>query len=166
MAIKHFKNGSVLFTGNDMYEAVMRSFSRRNNYTKSCDFCIHEEDSEECDGCSLLTEGLCCSCHINSPCSYCVDSKFEPTPYLINYKNYKDGRAQWECFPSTKEIFNKFEALEKEGFILHAEILTTGEVAIYLKYVFEEYDRVIKICRKVEFKSAAQKMILESFDKL
>ena len=166
MAINKFKNGSVLYTGDDIYDHLMRSFNKRNNYDKTCDFCKHEEDSEECDGCSLLIEGLSCSCHRNPPCSKCVNSKFEPTPYLINYKNYKNGREMWECFPTTKEIFSKFEMIEKEMFGLHAEILTTGEVAIYLKHVVEDYDEVIEICKKVKFKSVSQKMIVDLFDKL
>lgn len=41
-----------------------------------CDKCINQGNDEICDECSAL-EGECCSCHINPPCSYCVNLRFE-----------------------------------------------------------------------------------------
>ena len=166
MAVEHFKDGSILSTGKDMYEAFARSLNKRNNYKKSCDFCKHKFDSW-CEGCEIQNTDLACSCHINPPCSKCVNDHFEPTEYLINYKNHKDKREKWECFPTTKEIFNKFEVLEKEGFGLHAEILTTNEVAIYLEkhFLIRSNHDAIEICR-VEFKNVSQKMIINLFKEI
>ncbi len=157
---KHtFENGSVLYTGKDMYRALESSFNKRNNYQKTCSFCSHQE-SERCNGCSVPND-YSCSCHINPPCSTCVNSGFEPTDFLINYKNHEDGKTKWECFPSSKEILEKFIKIEKMNYELSAEILTTGEVAIYLQHVIpeESIEDMIEICRKPEFKVVATKMI-------
>ena len=164
MMIQKFDNGSVLYTGDDLEKAFERMYNIRNNYDKSCDFCIHDEDSEECENCSIPND-LSCSCHINPPCSKCVDSRFEPTDCLINFKNYHqsgDGKSKWkwECFPTTEKVYEKFCAIEKSGFEMSAEILQTGEIAIYLGHVLSN-DEIIEICKKVQFKITATKMIEE-----
>ena len=161
MSIEKFKDGSVLYTGSDMSKALLASVNKRNNYRMSCDFCIHNGKDEECDGCSLSDgESLNCSCHINPPCSRCVNLKFEPTPYLINFHNYHgQGRRKWECFPTTKEVFEKFKLIEDDGLALSAEILQTGEIAIYLGRYFDDKDEIIEICEKVLFKQTATKII-------
>ena len=95
-----------------------------------------------------------CSCHINPPCGKCGGSKFEVSPYLINYINYKDGRKKWKCFKVNKEIFDKVTIIENSGFMLSTETLTTGEVALYIDNDSDihEYD-VIEICKKNEYKT-------------
>lgn len=166
MSIKTFNNGSVLYTGDDIYKAFEQCWNRRDNYKKSCHFCKHNGSEDgSCDGCSVANDDMCCSCHINPPCAYCVNSNFEVTEYLINFKNYQQGKSRWECFPTTKEVFEKFKVIENSGYILSAEILSTGEIAIYIdKEYLSDLSNIresIDICRKVEFKQHAVKMIKE-----
>jgi len=45
---------------------------------KSCNGCIHDNtDDEECESCSRLDFDNSCSCHINPPCSVCVNDHYE-----------------------------------------------------------------------------------------
>lgn len=46
----------------------------------NCEDCRHYEYDEICSGCSNYDYGdgvVGCSCHLNPPCSYCVDLKYE-----------------------------------------------------------------------------------------
>ena len=164
MAIEKCSDGTIIYTGDDLYKAIMGGFNKRDNYEKSCDFCVHNgSDDDYCSGCSIQDEDRCCSCHINPPCSYCVDSKFEPTTYIINYKNRKDGKTRWECFPTTKKVFKKFRLMESKAFELSAEILPTTIIAIYLNRAYDKLDdfEEIELCTRREFKKTATKMIVD-----
>jgi predicted dithiol-disulfide oxidoreductase (DUF899 family) len=158
---KKFSNGSVLYTGDDITKVLLESFNRRNDYNnRDCSFCIHEDsDNEYCDGCSVIYyEGGGCHCHINPPCSFCENNSFEPSPYLINYKHHKNWKWKWECFKSTKEVYDKLTSLEEQSFILSAETLTTGEIAIYLEN--DDYGEDIEICNKSDFKKTVNEFII------
>jgi len=168
MSIHKFKGGSVLYTGDDMYDMLLAT--GRGNYVKKCDFCAHLE-TDRCDDCSCIDGELCCSCHIAPPCSFCVGNGFEVIGTLINFKNYSSRLKRgfdWETFPTRKmAVFNKYAELENNGFVLSSEILTTGEVAIYLDKDKEGNnvatgEGYIEICRKVEFKIVAERMILDA----
>lgn len=167
MSIKTFKDGSVLYTGDDIYKHFERCWNKRDNYQTSCNYCKHE-NSERCEECSIPS-GISCSCHLTPPCSKCVNNGFEPTKHLINYENYSaykmkgsKAKPKWECFPTTKEIFEKFTKLEKAGLRLSAEILNTGEIVIYLGKPYDDKNEKIEICEKLKFKSVAEKMIKKS----
>ncbi len=162
MSIETFKDGSVLYTGNDIYKHFEKIWNKRNNYIENCDFCkYNNKDDDRCNECSIA-KGLSCSCHISPPCSKCVNNGFEPTEYLINYENCYGKKREWECFPSTKEVFDKFNLIEKEGYRMSAEILTTGEICVYLdKDPFEGEKDNLEICKKQEFKKVATKMIID-----
>lgn len=149
MTIKRFENGTVIYTGKDMEDALYKALNKRNNYDRECSFCVHDSKDDFCGDCSLLSGDLACSCHINPPCSKCTDSRFEVSPYLINYKHFKDDKNLWECYRADEKTFKKLELIEAEGFYANAETLTTGEIAIYITK--REYDDII-ICRKVEFR--------------
>lgn len=41
----------------------------------NCHNCKNE-NTEACDECSANSDE-CCSCHVNPPCSYCVNSLYE-----------------------------------------------------------------------------------------
>jgi hypothetical protein len=157
---KEYSNGSVLYTGDDVTRVLLESFNRRNDYNnRDCSFCINENINDElCDECSVfIFEDGSCSCHINPPCSFCECNLFEPSPYLINYKHHKNWKWKWECFKSTKEVFDKLTLLEEEGFVLSAETLTTGEIAIYLEN--DDYGEDIEICNKIDFKKTVNEFI-------
>ena len=160
--IKKLKGGGTLITGDDLSKHFENMFNRRNNFTETCDFCKHDEESDRCTECSIK-EDISCSCHINPPCYKCVNSGFEATKFIINYKNHCKGKTQWECFPSNEKVFDKFNLIEKEGFTLSAEILrTTGEVAMYIDSGDESTGRdLIQVSRKVAFKQEFQKLILD-----
>jgi len=155
-----FENGSVLYTGNDVTEILLKSFNRRNNYDhKDCSFCMHENNDEEfCDDCSVYIFEGGCSCHINPPCSFCENNKFEVSNFLINYKHHKKNKWNWECYKSSEKVFNKLTVLEKDGFVLSAETLTTGEIAIYLEKGGNDHD--IVICKKPNFKNAVNSLVI------
>ena len=161
---QEFKDGSVLLTGNDMIKAMEKAYNHRDNYDTSCSFCVHEGNDEHCEGCTILDTDYSCSCHINPPCSKCVGSKFEVSPYLINYEHIKitGGKKRWiwECFKGDKEVFEKLEAIEAlPALKLTAETLSTSEIAMYIEDGIErDYD--IEICNKPEFKQAMRKMIM------
>ncbi len=156
MTIHKFPSGSVLYTGQDMRD-VLDKANKRNDYSTECSYCLHDgKDDDFCSDCSLLSGDMGCSCHIMPPCAKCTDSRFEVTPYLINYKHFKDGKSPWECYRADEKTFKKFELIEAEGFYANAETLTTGDVALYLTK--GEYDE-IEICRKVEFKNRMSKLI-------
>lgn len=44
-----------------------------------CEDCLHEGKEDICEVCSNNSgdEYAQCSCHINPPCSYCVELKYE-----------------------------------------------------------------------------------------
>ncbi len=158
---QEFKDGSVLLTGDDMARAMEAIINRRGAYEIECSFCIHENDEEYCDGCTIADTNYSCSCHINPPCSKCVGSKFEVSPYLINYEHIKGGRRKWECFKGTKETFEKLETIEALGLKLSAETLLTGEIAMYIEDGIEK-DYEIEICKKKDFKQVMCEMIIKS----
>jgi len=162
MSIKKYENGAVLVTGDDVHDFLLKSLNRRNNYDKACSFCKHEQgpndpDNENCDGCSILRDDGGCHCHIMPPCSYCVDSAFEQSPFLINYKHYRDGgKWKWECFKSDEETFKKLSELESKRHELSTETLQCGTVAVYLG--FDENEE-IELCAKSDFKKTVEKLI-------
>ena len=166
---QEFENGSVLLTGNDMIAAMEKDLNCRDNYDVSCSFCEHEGNDEHCDGCTILDTDYSCSCHINPPCSKCVGSKFEVTPYLINYEHIvivksssNISKKRWikECFKGDKDVFEKLEAIESlPALKLTAESLSTGEIAMYIEDGIER-DYEIEICRKPDFKQTMRKMIM------
>lgn len=164
MAIHKFKDGSVLATGKDIYDMLLPN--RRNGYKKECAYCIHRDEKSLCDDCSRNGGDSCCSCHINPPCSFCERDAFEPTSLLINFKNYSaktnHRRWSWETFPVTDvKVIEKMKTIEDNGYVLSAEILSTGEIAIYLDFDNESLgeEDSIEICEKVRFKETAIKMI-------
>jgi hypothetical protein len=142
-------------------EALSKAMNYRNNYNKDCSFCQHEQgpndpDNENCDGCSILRDS-CCSCHINPPCSKCVDSAFEPSGNLINYKHYREGgKWKWECFKSDEQTFKKLTALEGKGYELSTEMLQEGVIAVYLGF---DENEDIELCERSEFKKTVNKII-------
>lgn len=150
-----FEDGSVLLTGDDFTRAIDAMLNRRGNYDISCSFCQFE-DSEICKDCTI-TNDTSCSCHISPPCSRCVGSKFEVSPYLLNYKHYVNGKTKWECFKGNKTTFEKLTKIEEKGFNASAEILTTGEISITIEDNFYDYD--IDICQKPNFKQAMINLI-------
>ena len=167
MSIQKFKNGTILVTGDDIYDYIMKSHNKRNNYKKECSFCLHNgnilhEDICGCGDCSLETGDMACSCHINPPCSKCTESLFEVSPYLINYKHFEKGKSPWECYRGDKQTFDKLTRIESQGFYANAETLITNEIAIYISKVNKE-EEDIEICKKIEFKSAMSKFI-NNFD--
>jgi hypothetical protein len=161
--IQNFENGSTLITGDDFFEHLFNIMNNKNNYDTDCSFCNVEYDpnNERCEDCSI-PKGLSCSCHINPPCIKCENSKFEVSPFLINYKRYKaGGKTVWECFKSNKKTFLKLNEIEERGFELNAETLTTGEISICITDLDEEMDIAIEICEKINFKDCVTKLINE-----
>ena len=161
MSKQVFRDGSVLLTGQDMIEALEASYNHCGAHDTDCSFCKHEDDEKYCKGCTIADADHCCSCHINPPCSYCVGSKFEVSPYLINYKQHENGRKRWQCFKATKDVFDKLKLIEEADLHLSAEILTTNEAAMYVSSNHDEPDLEIKVCPRNEFKPVMCKMILE-----
>ena len=103
MSKQVFEDGSVLLTGDDMITAMERMFNHRGNHDISCSFCAHEGNEEYCEGCTIADTDNSCSCHINPPCSKCVGSKFEVSPFLINYEQHqKEKKKRWQCFKGMK----------------------------------------------------------------
>ena len=162
MSRQVFEDGGVLLTGEDMRLAMESMFNRRGAAEISCAFCQHENEKEYCPGCSIPDTDYCCSCHIDPPCSYCVGSHFEVSPYLVNYKAYANMGWRWQCFKGTEDVFNKVEAIEKAGFHLSAEILSTGEATMYIGNG-NNPDFEIEICSRRDFKEAMCKMV-DKFD--
>jgi len=163
MSRKEFGNGSVLLTGDDMIAALEAAMNRRGAHEIDCDFCQHEGDDEYCYGCSIAGNDYSCSCHINAPCSKCVDSKFEVSPYLVNFLHHKEGKKRWQCFKADKNIFDKATAIENIGLEISAEIICTGEVAMFIDDGVEAgKNDCIEICSRKDFKAVMCRMI-ESF---
>jgi len=161
MSKQIFADGSVLTTGKDMIATMEAMFNRRDAHDISCSFCVHEGNEEYCEGCTIADTDHSCSCHICPPCSKCVGSKFEVSPFLINYEQHKEGRKRWQCFKGDESVFAKLEAIEKTGFHLSAEILSTGEAAIYIDDGSIDYE--VEVCKRSEFKQKMRKMIM-AFD--
>jgi hypothetical protein len=158
MSIKKFEDGSTLFTGADVERCFLGS-GRDNFSRRDCRFCIHKAKGEECDGCSNPSDASC-SCHLNPPCSFCVDNHFEATPWIINFHSYANGpKWKWECFPSTEKIFKKYQELEAHGIVLDAEILTTQELSITLTHLPSEALLEIAVCNKPDFVRQAESLI-------
>lgn len=155
---QQFKDGSVLLTGEELRIALEATINRRGAYDIDCSFCRHEDDEEHCKGCTIADWETSCSCHISPPCSKCVGSKFESTPYLINYVHHKSHRDKWECFKGDEATFEKVEKIENSGLRLSAETLSTGEVAMYIDDGVER-DYEIEICAKADFKQTMCKMV-------
>lgn len=155
MAIHTFKDGTKIITGDDF----ARFFKQRDLYDVSCDFCIYNIETDSiCESCSVKDIDRCCSCHLDPPCQYCVESNFEPSPYLLNYYHYKGGRKKWECIRGDKECLHKLAEIEKAGFNLSAETLGTGEISINVED--SEYDYEFEICHKKDFLVALKKIIM------
>lgn len=156
MAIQYLEDGGVLYTGEDAFKGWKNGF--RDNYdSRDCRYCIHQGDEEYCEDCNNLKEEFAgCSCHINAPCSYCLELKFESSVFLINYRAYGQNRVygqknwRWECIASTENIFNKFKIMEEQGFYLDAELLSTEEVSINLMNDMDEVME-IRICQRKDF---------------
>jgi hypothetical protein len=160
MARQEFKDGSVLLTGDDMIVALEASINHRDAYDIDCSFCKHDGDDEHCGGCTIAATNNSCNCHINPPCSKCVGSKFEASSYLINYIRCSKGRRKWECFKGDKELFDKVTTIENSGLQLSAEILSTGEVAMYIDDGMDcDENDACEICNRKDFKQVMCKMI-------
>lgn len=156
-----FTDGAVILTGKDFKIWAEAVINRRGAHDISCSFCQHEDDDKYCDGCSVLDWERCCSCHINPPCCYCTDSKFEVTPYLLNYQNCKaNKKRRWECVKGNQASFQKLTMLEKEGFEVAAETLTTGEIAICIEKGHKDYE--VEICAQKEFPEKLISLILRA----
>ncbi|MBN2591613.1 MAG: hypothetical protein JXA96_17235 [Sedimentisphaerales bacterium] len=159
MSKKEFVDGTILLTGEDAMIAFKSIYTNKGAYKRNCSFCKHEGNDEYCTGCSVLNSNNCCSCHINAPCDWCINCKFDVSPYLINYENIKGGgKRRWECFKGNKDVFEKLENIEKSGLKLTAETLTTGEIAMYIEDIEKDYE--IEICEKADFKTKMCEMIL------
>lgn len=158
---KTFNDGSVLLTGEDMRIALEAVLNRRGRYDRTCHFCLHEGDENYCLECSALDTDRCCSCHLNAPCSWCISLKFEVSPYLLNYRHYKQHRKKWECIKGDKESFEKLERIEAAGFSLAAETLRMGEISITIEDDQQDYE--FEICQKQAFLEGIRKIIM-SFD--
>lgn len=156
-------------TGQDMMDAMEAIYNHRGNFDRDCSFCVHdgvEADFDEfCDGCSVSDTDKCCSCHINPPCGYCVNSLFEVSPYLINFEHHKDGKKRWQCFRGTKEVFDKLTLIENVNWKVSVEILTTNEVAMYIDDGFDfgssVRDEAIEVCQRKEYRQVMCKMIMD-----
>lgn len=159
---QEFENGSVVLTGDDLTRSIEAMLNHRGAYDIDCSFCKHENNEDFCDGCTISDTNYSCSCHINPPCSKCVGSKFEVSEYLINYTNHKDGKKKWECFKAGEDIFDKATLIETSGLRLSAEILSTGEVAMYIDDGIDAGENdAIEICERKNFKQIMCKMIKE-----
>ncbi len=152
-----FGDGSVLLTGDDFSRAMEAVVNKRGAHDRGCSFCIYEQ-TEDCDGCALQDRDLSCSCHINPPCAKCVNSKFDVSPYLLNYEHIKQGRRRWECFRGDKKSFEKLTEIENAGLGVTAETLMTGEIAFYIGNGMEDY--TCDICLKVKFRQELPKAIV------
>lgn len=161
MSKQIFADGSVLVIGDDMTKALEARWDRRGNHDISCSFCQHENnDDEYCEGCTIADWETSCSCHINPPCNKCVGSKFEVSPYLINYRHHKNGRTQWECFKGDKNLLDKVEEIKRSGLKLSAEVLSTGEVAMYIDDGEDcDINDSCEICQKKDFREVMTEMI-------
>lgn len=159
--IEKFKDGSTLVTGDDFTKHLHKMLNKRNGYDKNCSFCKHEGD-ERCGDCSFENTDISCSCHISPPCYKCVNSAFEPTQYLVNYKRYVEngnGKWRWKCFRSDKNTWEVFNKMESDGWELSAETLTNGVIAIYLEKNIDEIEEIELCGKKVEFKNTVIKFI-------
>ena len=161
MSKQVFRDGSVLLTGKEFTIALEAVVNHRGAYDIDCSFCEHEDEEEYCEGCTIADTDHCCSCHISPPCSKCVGSKFEVSPYLINYIQHKNGRKRWQCFKASADVFNKLKLIEEADLHLSAEILTTNEAAMYVSSNHDEPDLEVEVCPRNEFKQVMCKMILE-----
>lgn len=159
MSRQVFADGTVLLTGDDMTKSLMASLNRRDAYDIDCSFCLHEGNESHCGGCSIADTDYSCSCHINPPCGKCVNSKFEVSPYLINYEAHKGDRKNWQCFKADKAVFDNLASIEGSGLHLSAEVLTTGEAAMYIEDGVEK-DYEIEICARRDFKETMCRMIM------
>jgi hypothetical protein len=160
MSRQTFEDGSVLLTGEDMAITIEALINHRGAYEIECSFCKYEGDEKYCQDCTIADTDCSCSCHINPPCSKCVGSKFEVSSYLINYVHHNNGRKKWECFKANEDVFSKLKAIEDADFHISAEILSTGEVAIYVSSNHDEPDLEIEICPRNIYKQVMCKMIL------
>jgi len=160
MSRQEFENGSVLLTGDELAMAMEATINHRGAYEINCSFCVHEGDEGYCKDCTIADTDRSCSCHINPPCSKCVGSKFEVSSYLINYQQHENRKKRWQCFKVNEEVFNKAKEIEDAGLQLSAEILSTGEAAMYIDDG-AELDYEIKICHRHEFRQMMCKMIMD-----
>ena len=169
MTRQEFKDGSVLCTGDDMIKALEAMWNRQGGYDRDCSFCIHEncegeKYDENCEPCTIRNTDYSCSCHINPPCSKCVGSNFEVTPYLIDYKHIASGSGnrRWESFKGNEETYNKLMRIMGMGLLVTAETLSTGVIAMYIEGIEDgvRLDLEIDLCEKPEFKEAMRKMIM------
>lgn len=125
MAIKKFKDGSILATGDDM-RAMLLSGHR---YEKRCAYCAYDdiEDSEQCNECSG-SDDTSCSCHSNPPCAKCVNNSFLLAENIIDYFYYSNGYKEKKSVKINIELYNKYKNyIDKVE--INYEILTTTELA-------------------------------------
>lgn len=118
---------------------------------RSCSFCIHENEEDEngeeyCEGCSSLYGDRSCSCHTgNPPCSFCENSKFEETPYLIKYlqiikySNQESYYKKWLGIKVEKNVYDNLKAFEKKGFYLITESGPILKIVISLESIKEVF---------------------------
>lgn len=156
-----FEDGSILITGDEdirksFYKMFYGSKPGFDGYERNkCEYCIHQDCDEKeydefCDVCSVNKFETVCSCHINPPCEFCVNSRFEVTPFLINYRVYfQDNgkqRKKWETIKGDEKHYNLYKKYLAMGIELSCETLITGEIALYLG------GEDLKICDKYSFK--------------
>ena len=77
--IQRFDDGTKLITGNDFDELMGKVLNLPDGKKFGCAECKYAEEKDYCDDidCSHLWDGASCSCHINPPCSKCVNNAFE-----------------------------------------------------------------------------------------
>ena len=69
---------------------------------------------DNCNGVmKMIEDGSCCSCHINPPCSHCVDAIFacsdcghETEPPAKSITNIKPKTKPWMRSKTTQEVFD------------------------------------------------------------
>lgn len=77
--IQTFKDGTKLITGSDLDKWAEKVFSLPEGRKTGCAECKHAKSEDYCQDidCSHLWEGESCFCHLNPPCSKCVNNAFE-----------------------------------------------------------------------------------------
>lgn len=77
--IQKFKDGTKLISGDDFEKWADRVCNMPDSKKIGCAECKHASDEDYCNDidCSHLWDGESCRCHINPPCSKCVNNAFE-----------------------------------------------------------------------------------------
>ena|ERR1035437_1519837 len=154
MSIQKFKDGAILMTGDDMWNFLMGD---RTLALPSCEICSNKDD-ELCPDCSMNDTDRSCSCHINPPCSKCIDNHYERSPYAVDYLLYGATGKTWHGFIASEQTYGKWKEFKKQGYFLNIEIMQmTGEAVLYLTKSDE--DIVIEICEKKGINNGFEKIL-------